>query len=46
MSILKLSKEYPYSYDVISRYLKEKGVKIRGNSFYQSKYPFDESLNF
>lgn len=44
MSILKLSKEYPYSYDVISRHLKEKGVKIRGNSFYQSKYHFDESF--
>lgn len=27
MSILKLSKEYPYSYDVISRHLKENGIK-------------------
>jgi len=43
LSILKLSKEYPYSDKIISRSLKEKGIAIRGNSFYQSKYTFDET---
>lgn len=43
-SILKLSKEYPYSDKIISRHLKENGIEIKGNSFYQSKYHFNESF--
>lgn len=42
-SALKLSKEYPYSQDVIRRNLKDKGIGMRGNSYYRTQYELNHS---
>lgn len=41
-SILQISKEVPYSYDVVRRVLVENGIKIRSNSYNSRKYHCNE----
>lgn len=41
-SVLQVSKEVPYSYDVVRRVLVENGIKIRSNSYNSRKYHCNE----
>ncbi|GAA0348258.1 hypothetical protein GCM10008931_44430 [Oceanobacillus oncorhynchi subsp. oncorhynchi] len=43
-SVLKLSKSFPYSYDVIHYFLTRCGVKIRSNKVTARKYFYDENF--